>query len=51
MHAMDYGDTEMTKTYFCWTSTNVEADSRDEAAQKFREAVKENMTDLVIEDS
>ena len=48
---MDYGDTEMTKNFIVWTSYSVEADSRGEAAEKFRDAVKENMTDLVIEDS
>ena len=41
----------MSRSFFVWTSYSVEADSRDEASQKFREAVKENMTDLVIEDS
>ena len=48
---MDYGGAEMTKSFLVWTSYTVEAGSRGEAAEKFRDAVKEKMTDLVIEDS
>ena len=40
----------MTQSFFVWTSYSVEADSQDEASEKFIEAVKEKMVDLVIEE-
>jgi len=36
--------------YFCWTSYPVEANSKDEAAEKFIEAVKEKLAAIVVEE-
>ena len=36
--------------YFVWTSYPVEAKDREDAKQKFKEAVAEDLVDLVIED-
>lgn len=35
--------------YFVWTSYTVEAEDREGAKKEFKEAVKEDMVDLVIE--
>jgi len=40
----------MSQQYFCWTSYSVEANSREEAAEKFIEAVKEKFADIVVEE-
>ncbi len=37
--------------YFVWTSYTVEAEDREGAKREFKEAVKEDMVDLVIEDA
>jgi len=37
--------------YFCWTSYPVEANSKEEAVEKFIEAVKEKMVDIVVEET
>ncbi len=37
--------------FLCWTSYFVEAEDREGAKKEFKEAVKEDMVDLVIEDA
>lgn len=38
------------KEFFCWTSYSLEASSKEEAAEKFIEAVKEKLADIVVEE-
>lgn len=37
--------------YFVWTSYSVEAEDREGAKREFKEAVAQDMADLVIEDA